>query len=236
MTTHVQHQRTSNIARLRTPALLVQGALALWVLMGVTALVCNLVQRSLLHRVETSPWSVSLADLRADDARVDALNGVFVGLGIVTAVLFIIWFRRAYMNVDALGGLRGWGLGWAIGGWFVPIGNLFIPKQIAGDVNAAVCARLAPAVGDGALRRLRHWTNAWWAGWIALLVTGVLTNSTDRGEGQGVRQALTANTMYTVRSVVIVVAAVLALVMVRLVTHAADRVQLDGEQPVARRS
>jgi Domain of unknown function (DUF4328) len=53
---------------------------------------------------------------------------------IVTAVLFIRWFKRAYENVDALGGKRRHGPGWAIGSWFIPIANLWFPKRIANDI------------------------------------------------------------------------------------------------------
>ncbi len=54
---------------------------------------------------------------------------------LLAIVFFISWFRRAYRNLPALGatGLR-YRSGWTIGGWFIPIANLIIPKQIANDI------------------------------------------------------------------------------------------------------
>lgn len=76
---------------------------------------------------------------------------------IIGAVIFILWFHRAYGNLRALGVSRlRHGHGWAIGGWFVPIANAFIPKQIANDVWRAGDhgSRVSPIV---------HW---WWAAWL----------------------------------------------------------------------
>jgi eukaryotic-like serine/threonine-protein kinase len=54
---------------------------------------------------------------------------------IVAVVMFIRWFRRAYANLPALGAenLR-FAKWWTIGAWFIPIVNLFRPKQIANDI------------------------------------------------------------------------------------------------------
>jgi Domain of unknown function (DUF4328) len=54
---------------------------------------------------------------------------------VVAVVMFIRWFRRAYSNLPALGAtnlrFQTW---WTIGAWFIPIVNLFRPKQIANDI------------------------------------------------------------------------------------------------------
>ncbi|MPZ89353.1 MAG: DUF4328 domain-containing protein [Nitriliruptorales bacterium] len=54
-----------------------------------------------------------------------------------STISFIWWFRRAYGNLPALGHARHHGVGWSIGAWFVPILNLFRPKQIAIELWAA---------------------------------------------------------------------------------------------------
>lgn len=55
-----------------------------------------------------------------------------------TAVLFIIWFHRAYGNADIFNpGAVTRSRGWAIGAWFIPIGNLFIPYKMAKEMWAA---------------------------------------------------------------------------------------------------
>ncbi len=57
-----------------------------------------------------------------------------LGYGLA-AIVFISWFGMAYANLGRLGvkNLR-WSNGWAVGAWFVPILNLFRPKQIANDI------------------------------------------------------------------------------------------------------
>ena len=51
-------------------------------------------------------------------------------LYIVAIVLFLQWFRRAYKNLERMGILIEHADGWASGGWFVPILNLFRPYEI----------------------------------------------------------------------------------------------------------
>ncbi len=68
-----------------------------------------------------------------DDA-VTAVNNFFSALSfqflaiIPIGIVFIIWMWRLAKNNEALGrGGPSFGPGWAIGGWFVPIGSLVIP-------------------------------------------------------------------------------------------------------------
>jgi ABC-type Fe3+ transport system permease subunit len=78
---------------------------------------------------------VTQDDLDTTDLREGIVALLTVIAFLVAVVLFIRWFRRAYSNLPALGArdlrLAKW---WTIGGWFIPIANLFIPKQIANDV------------------------------------------------------------------------------------------------------
>ena len=60
---------------------------------------------------------------------------LLVGYLVIGPLTFIPWFHRAYSNLPRLGfrELR-YAPGWAIGSWFVPILNLWRPKQIANDI------------------------------------------------------------------------------------------------------
>lgn len=49
-------------------------------------------------------------------------------------IAFVAWFRRAFGNAHALGLRSNYGPGWAIGGWFLPIVNLFRPVQLASEM------------------------------------------------------------------------------------------------------
>lgn len=52
---------------------------------------------------------------------------------LVVYVIFIVWFHRAATNGRDLGISARRSPGWAVGGWFIPIGNLFLPFQSASD-------------------------------------------------------------------------------------------------------
>ena len=100
--------------------------------------------------------------------RTDLREGLVALLGLVAfvcaVVFFIRWFRRAYLNLPALGAsklrYKTW---WTIGGWFIPIMGLFRPKQIANDIWRASGPE-GPAPGDpydwrGRVPSLFQW---WW--------------------------------------------------------------------------
>ena len=67
--------------------------------------------------------------------RVGMLTMPIATVQLATVPVFLVWFHRLYSNLPALGAteLR-FGRGWAIGAWFVPVLNLWRPKQIANDI------------------------------------------------------------------------------------------------------
>ncbi|EME99993.1 hypothetical protein H340_13491 [Streptomyces mobaraensis NBRC 13819 = DSM 40847] len=93
-------------------------------------------------------------------------------LGLGTAGLWAVWFRRVRLNAEALApGTHRFGSGWAAGAWFTPVVNLWFPKQIANDIYRAS----APAGPQGAPKGL---LNAWW---VSGLVAGALTGASAFG-------------------------------------------------------
>lgn len=54
---------------------------------------------------------------------------------LVTAIFFIMWFRRAYNNLHKIdSSVLSHSEGWAAGGWFVPIISFFYPYQIMKEI------------------------------------------------------------------------------------------------------
>ena len=88
-----------------------QVALVGWLPLAFVAFAIGLDQRSLAHRIQDDPLSVTLAEVRASDHRADVLNRIFLGCLVVTGILFIAWFRRAYRNLDGLHAPRRFGPG-----------------------------------------------------------------------------------------------------------------------------
>lgn len=140
-------------------------------------------------------------------------------LFVAIAVLFIMWTHRAYKNLRVLGvpELR-FRPGWAIGGWFVPIMNLWRPKQIVNDIwrgsdpNAA--EQQAPSWRERGVPSLYA---LWWAAWI---VDQTVSNGALRAlvRADEISELKTAALVYAVADSLDIVAALLALLVVARTT------------------
>ncbi|MFF3620532.1 DUF4328 domain-containing protein [Streptomyces sp. NPDC002467] len=203
---------------LRSP----QGlATALTVVLSVTAAVnlfsagANVYARSLMTDLIADRDTVSEGSLDLSDVMTGAAGSLQLLTVLGTAALFITWFHRVRVNGEIF---RRDGFtrtrGWAIGGWFVPIGNLFIPYQTALEIWAA-STQQAP---DGSYRRVSTApVTAWWALWVLAAIS-------DRVFSVLYARAETPETLRSASSVGIVsdlltvAAAVLAIVFVRRLT------------------
>jgi len=108
----------------------------------------------------------SEADGAANDLRESIIGAVYTLFYIVTVVVFIQWFRRAYFNLH----LRTQNLrhseGWAAGAWFIPIFNLYAPVQIMMDLYKASRNVLRKAGFTEELDLPTNLVSIWWALWV----------------------------------------------------------------------
>ena len=118
--------------------------------------------------------------MQADSDRVHMLNTLGTVLLVLTGIAFLVWFFAAYRNVSALGRPRRYGVGWAIGGWLVPVVGLWFPLRMTTDINGSIDDEFSRE-----WERTRRLANAWWAAWIALTVLSVTAN----GAGNGIKSA-----------------------------------------------
>ncbi|MEU8703886.1 protein kinase [Streptomyces sp. NPDC048565] len=104
-------------------------------------------------------WSISTAYLLYDAKLL---------FGVALLVCWLSWFARVRAIAEKLtpGRLR-YGPSMAVISWFVPIANLFLPKQIANDVWHASSP---PGPGPAPARVL----NIWWALWLPAILTWLL--------------------------------------------------------------
>jgi hypothetical protein len=72
---------------------------------------------------------------------------------LIVGVIFLMWFHRALTNAQALGIPQRRSPGWGVGGFFIPIGNYFLPYQSA-------CDLFPPDSPD------RKLVGRWWAFWL----------------------------------------------------------------------
>ena len=104
------------------------------------------------------------------DAFVEGALTVEVLTGLAIAIVIIVWLWRAYTNIGPLGAApTRYGRGFTIGAWFIPVGSLFMPKQLIND-----CWRAADpsAPGNPAWTRLRITPiiTVWWGLYLAAIV------------------------------------------------------------------
>jgi hypothetical protein len=194
-----------------------------------------------LERLELA----GLSRLQADDLRQGIAAGLYFVAFVLAAVFFILWLHRAYSNLPALGvPKRRFDSNAAIWPWFVPILNLWRPKQVANDVwrgsNPAVASRELNLV-PGPVPALLGF---WWAGYI---VTNALAGRAARlwwdtptaedagysalqGDTSGADSIRAAASLELVAVCVDLVAAILAILVIRQLTAR----QLERERVVER--
>ncbi len=67
---------------------------------------------------------------------------IFIWVWIVTFVVLVLWMHRAHKATQRLWtGQRRWGAGWTIGGWFIPVAQLVIPKLVLNEIERIAKAR-----------------------------------------------------------------------------------------------
>ncbi|MFK4543726.1 serine/threonine protein kinase [Streptomyces tendae] len=103
-------------------------------------------------------------DFRALQVTGFVAEGLSLLVLLAAATVWVCWFRRMRQNAESFapGRIR-YRPGLAVGSWFIPVVNFFMPKQIANDIWTATTGRPA-----GAGRWLMH---TWWWLWVLHLAT-----------------------------------------------------------------
>jgi len=212
-------------------------AWCVYVSLGLLAILCvfRIVAASELHGVVTGGGDV--VGSYDDYSRWSGFYGLLV---LLSAALFIAWFFQAYKNLRRLGvaSMR-WGNGWAIGSWFVPILNMWRPKQIANDIwrGSEPGAEVNAGWRQIPVPSLLHW---WWA---LFLIQGTLLyigqQATDDGYDKlrtfggltdGFDQIKTGTTLDMIGGVVALVTVVLAIRVVAQITEREEQIRQIASQ------
>lgn len=143
---------------------------------AIAAAACLMALDDALDALDSS--SVRQRRLRAEwldaDETLRALTHVSVACWLVALVLLIVWTHRMHQVSTAVWrGPRRWSSGWAVGGWFVPLANLVIPKLVLGEIERIIVNRR----GDGSTdpRWTQHTASSVGWSWWALYLTGAVT-------------------------------------------------------------
>lgn len=151
---------------------MLQGFLIAGVIMDAIAVLSGLFQLALLAEIERGVFTQG--QIASNDLRQRLIGLSQTGIFLSTVVVFLMWFRRAYRNLPALGaaGLR-FRQGWAIGAWFVPVLSLVRPKAIMNDIWKSSDPELPLEPGETWKSRptaaLLNW---WWGLFLAMIFIG----------------------------------------------------------------
>lgn len=173
----------------------------------------------------------TMDDVRAADAFTLAVAVPSVLVSIAAGVTFIVWLYRSRLNAERLtyGTEHRRARGWAIGAWFTPVVNFWFPYQVVQDVWRS----FDPAQQDRPLqaRDNNGFVLGWWLTFVAMtwgdrVVSRMVLRDGDLGA---------VATATWVATLVTIVAAAMAVVLVKRLTDLQDRtrpVEFSGPVPV----
>ncbi|MEZ5139964.1 MAG: DUF4328 domain-containing protein [Acidimicrobiales bacterium] len=110
--------------------------------------------------------TASVGDLTAADDTASTLATLGLVALLLTALAFLVWRYRVQANLEQTFGFRRLEFtpGWAVGWWFVPIANLWKPKQAMNEAWVASDPSARPSAPLTA--RPSPLLSAWWAAWL----------------------------------------------------------------------
>lgn len=91
-------------------------------------------------------------------------------VNIITGIVFILWFRRAYFNLHTKVDNLAHGEGWAAGAWFVPILSFFRPYQIAKELFERTQMFLSNGNGQVYDQKWQSTASTWWGLWVVGII------------------------------------------------------------------
>jgi hypothetical protein len=188
--------------------------LLIWIVLALEAVnfISSFFQYHLLQTIANGGY-VSDAVAAANDTREGIAGILYTVAFIISAVTFILWFRRAYYNLHQKVSYLADSDGWAAGSWFVPIMNLYRPYQIMKELyleTKELFIKKEMAVNQNFTTRLVGW---WWTLWIINNIIGnIVFRYSLKAESIG---ELTTSTV--VGMISNVVGIVLALITVKVI-------------------
>lgn len=191
---------------------------------GVFVAIALLHRLSVLNDFESQGFSFAwLRRAEDSDDLVGAAASVYLLLTIATGTVFIVWMFRAAKNHEALARPNPrFGPGWSIGAWFIPFANLVIPVLIMQDLWRGGDAERPRADANWRQSRGSGLIAWWWAMYLAALLVYVDRVDNDNDAVNAVADLKRANSVAALGAVFVVVAAILAILVVRRVTQRQD--------------
>ena len=144
----------------------------IWIVLvlEIVSFVSGYFQYDLLQTVANG-GEISMERANANDSREQVIGIIFMIVYIISAIMFIQWFRRGYDNLHQKVKHLSHTEGWAAGSWFAPIINLYRPYQIMKELYQETKVLLTK---EGLTVSENYSTNSlglWWTLWI---ISGII--------------------------------------------------------------
>ena len=140
----------------------------IWIILTleIISLISGYLQYDLLNTAANG-GEISIESANSNDNREQIIGIVYSIVYIISAVMFIQWFRRAYFNLHQITNTLKYKEGWAAGAWFVPVLSLFRPYQIMKDLFIKTKEYLSVKNLDNNNNLSTEIIGWWWTLWIA---------------------------------------------------------------------
>ena len=138
----------------------------------IAFMISAFLQYALLKRMQNGNYTQEEAT--ANDLRHQAIAYSNVAIYIVCIILFIMWFRRAYNNLNLSDRvITKYAEGWAAGSWFVPFLNLARPYFIMQEIWDKTQEATHNLISHKSSKII-----GWW--WVTWIVNNIGTNFINR--------------------------------------------------------
>lgn len=169
----------------------------IWIVMviDVIALFSNYFEYNLAQKVLHDDY-VSRTDISANESRQLIIEIIYWIASVLSAVTFILWFRRAYYNLHELVEGLTYDEGWAAGSWFVPIINVYRPYVIMKELYLETKNLLTSKKIEFNQNFNTASLSYWWGLWIITMFIGnIVTRYSESAETLDVFAAWTLLSM-----------------------------------------
>lgn len=182
--------------------------LGLEILMGIGYLVLYFsVSTSLFQFKENTELIIGIS------IGISSISILYIIGFIVSAVTFIMWFRRAYYNMEQHVTKLSSSNGWAAGAWFIPFFNLVKPFQIMSELYENTIALFKYHKMENPHEPRISIVGWWWAFWI---INNLFSNISSRlmNNVETLEQLSTGTLLETISSCLGIISCMFAILVI----------------------
>ncbi len=195
---------THNLQRAKTVIIVFYAI----ILCYVVSCVSLWLQINMLEKLDVN--NLNMEELRANDMRQIAIAYTLIAIIIATIICFIMWFRRAYYNLQQAGQFTDFCEGWAAGAWFVPFLNLVRPYKIMVEI----WEKTQFAVPQFIANRSSQMVGIWWAAYITSNIVANIAYRIGNGVDSSINDLISSSWIQIGSNVLRIIAAIITVIMV----------------------